>query len=189
MKKQKTYIAVITIVIAILAVLLYLVSIMPSKDNKGQLSSKSNASLLISVDSDDISNINIKNTDEYNIKIESGENTFTYSIDKLDETQKISKDEVDGILNTFSKFSSIDTVEESCEDMSKFGLTNPVASVKITFVSGSEKTLYLGNQAPLNAGMYLKVDDGNTVYLIDKQVGTSFLKSASQFIDITPSPE
>lgn len=189
MKKQKTYIAVITIVVAILSVLLYLVSKMPSKENKDKVSSKSNTSLLVSVDSDDISNINIKNTDEYNIKIESSENSFTYSIDKLNESQKISKDEVDSILNIFSKFSSIDTVEENCNDMSKFGLTNPVASVKLTFVNGSEKTFYLGNNAPLNAGAYLKLGDGNTVYLIDKQVAASFLKSASQFIDTTPSPE
>lgn len=187
MKKQKTYMITIATVVAVLSVLLFLVLNMPSKNNKDSTSSKSNLVSLVSVDSDDISNINIKNTDEFNIKIESSENTFKYSIDKLDESQKISKDQVDGILNTFSKFSAIEKVTDDCENMESFGLATPKSHIKITFTNGDEKTFYLGNKAPLNSGTYLKIDDEKTVYLIEDYVATMFSKSVDDFIDTSSS--
>lgn len=183
MKKQKTYMVTIAVVVAVLSVLLFLVLKMPSKNNKDSSSSKNNSVSLVSVDSDDITNINFKNSDEFNIKIESSENTFKYSIDKLDESQKISKDEVDSILNTFSKLSASEKVTDDCEKMETFGLDNPKSHIKITFTNGDEKTFHLGNKAPLNSGTYLKIDDEKTVYLVENYVATLFAKSADDFID------
>lgn len=188
MKKQITSIVVGCGIVVVLIVLLILVSSMPSKNDKKETSSSNSSVSILSTVPENISNIEIKNASgEYNIKIENQDDTVVYSVDSLDESQSLSKDKIDSTINVLSKLGATEVVEENSEDVSKFGLDSPRASVRLTFTDQTEKTLYLGDDAPFNAGTYLKLDDENKIYLITTQSSRVFLNSCNSYVDMSTS--
>ena len=68
--------------------------------------------------------------------------------------------------NHFSTMTATRKIEENPADISKYGLDNPVAELKVTFKDGSEYGLKLGVKLPTDGGYYALKDGDSTVYAV-----------------------
>lgn len=91
------------------------------------------------------------------------------------ETQQLSKTMTDSLVEQCSYMAALKVVDKSGERDSEYGLDNPVSTVIVVYSDGSTVTMYIGNDAPDNKGVYFKTDRSNTVYLVQKNMINMFL--------------
>lgn len=183
LKKQIYAILAGLVCIAILVVALFIVNKLPSKDEKENLSSASQVSIL-QIDKSSIKNIKIKNSEnQVNIEVSQNSDTTVYSVKELDQNQPIEKQEIESILNVFSNFSADKLVEENTSNLSKFGFNESSPTIKISTFNGEDKTLQLGKTTPLNSGYYLKLSDSDNIYLVSNQLANKFFMTKEDFIE------
>ena len=68
---------------------------------------------------------------------------------------------------------------EGAEDLSTYGLTESNAELTITFENNEKIMLFLGDDAPLSKGAYMKISDDSKVYLISQADKEIFLNEQS----------
>lgn len=94
----------------------------------------------------------------------------------------LTDDEVPFLVDSCANFKVASVVDGNCTDFSKYGLTNPKVTVRITFRDGSEMTVYFGDVNPSSStkSRYLYVKNGKEVY--EEAVGlyTAFSNSLEE---------
>ena len=76
-------------------------------------------------------------------------------------------------MDTLKNMKPLQIVDETSEELSKYGLDHENASINIVFEDGTNMTLKLGNDAPLSQGAYMLSGIDGKVYLIlesDKEI-------------------
>lgn len=78
------------------------------------------------------------------------------------------------------------TVEENAEDLEKYGLSDPQATVKLEFDDGTGIEMYLGIQNPADAsGIYFRTADSDTVKLVNYYAVSAALSDVKQFAELS----
>lgn len=91
---------------------------------------------------------------------------------------------VSSLVNNIAGITTESVVEQP-EDLSEYGLDNPVRAIKATLENGSSIIIYVGNQNDLTGDYYIRLEGDDRVYGISSYVVTAFDKEPEEFIEET----
>lgn len=168
MKKQKNALIVVSIIFVLLLGLLFLLISMPAPEKNASLDISSVAfeNIVKVTDDKKIANIVVKNQNgDYEIKVESVDDSQVYAVAGLEEG-KTSQSKAEVLYDSLINLKPTQKIDDS-KDLSAYGLDAPAAEVTVTFSNNEKTTLFLGNDAPLGKGAYIRVEGDETVYLVD----------------------
>jgi len=77
---------------------------------------------------------------------------------------------VQGVVGAMSRLMGTVRIPAEEVDSEKFGLTNPSVTVTVSMKERAAQTYSFGNQAPYEAGYYIRDDETGDVYLVDTTV-------------------
>ena len=77
---------------------------------------------------------------------------------------------------------SFSTIASVGGDPADFGLDAPRATVRVKYTDGTLSRLYIGAEAPAQAGTYLSMGDTDTIYLVADDAVDSFLYTVNDLI-------
>lgn len=93
---------------------------------------------------------------------------------------------VKALMNCLAGLSATKVVEENAEDLSKYGLEQPLSTAKITFEDNTTRSLYFGIRNPADTGfVYCRADDSNTVYQVNYYTVANVFEPIMSFVDLT----
>lgn len=87
----------------------------------------------------------------------------------------------DGLASDAASVTAIKKVDDGSKK-SDFGMDNPRATVKVTYTSGEEQTIYLGNEAAGDLGAYIMLGSDKNVYLASGDSVDTFTSGAMDMI-------
>ncbi len=161
MKKQLRLIIIIVAAIAVLALALWGISLIPKQND--DISSGVNQTVeIFEVDKGKIQSIKIKNQrGEYTL-ISDGEGGFyEESIKGFPQYAAM----VTSVVNASSKVTAKRLVEENCLELSKYGLDTPNTETLLTEKDGTTHALKIGDEAA-GGGYYFTYNGKNDVYTV-----------------------
>ncbi len=103
------------------------------------------------------------------------------------EKEMLSKQLTDILVNECNYMAAIQIVDQSGKKYSEYGLSSPRAVVTSVFSDNSTIKMYIGNDAPDNKGVYLRMDGDNNVYLVQSSMVDAFFYEKLQMFDRTIS--
>ena len=179
MKKQIKLIVIIAVVIAVLALALWGISLIP-KDSDNVTSGVSQAVKLHEIDKGNVKTVHVKNEwGEYTL-VSDGKGGF------VEETTKDFKQytaNVSSLVSSLCKVSAKRMIEENSQDLAKYGLDNPKMIATLTDTSDNVYKLSLGNEAP-SGGHYFMYNDLATVYTISLVTAENLSLTPLDFVDV-----
>ncbi|MGN0470447.1 MAG: DUF4340 domain-containing protein [Acutalibacteraceae bacterium] len=102
-------------------------------------------------------------------------------------SQILSKTMTDSLAEQCLYMSAIQIVDKSGNRYSEYGLDKPRSTVSVIFSDNSEVTMYVGNNAPDNKGVYFRIDGNANVYLVQENMINMFLVNKLQMFSKTMS--
>lgn len=190
MKKQIGALVVSTIVVLVLIGLLVflILEYRVPKNNQGSSPTESTSTEKISLslaEADEINTVTITNAAGTFTIVNEGD---TYSVDGL-EGIKTSKVNTSDLISSLTGLQATRLIAEPQETdssldqdvLSEYGLDQPAVTIQVATVGQEERTLFLGNAAPANAGTYILYD--GKIYLSDTTSLSVFSKNKFSFVD------
>lgn len=179
MTKRKHNLIIVSILLALLLGLLFLLISMPAPDKSiSTEETKPTFENIINATDRKIVNVAVKNSQEsYEIKSESKDDKQVYILSDQDES-KTSQSNASVLFDTLINLKPTQIIE-GAEDLSTYGLTESNAELTITFENNEKIMLFLGDDAPLSKGAYMKISDDSKVYLISQADKEIFLNEQS----------
>ncbi len=95
-------------------------------------------------------------------------------------SQQLSKTMTDSLAEQCSYMAALQSVNQSGKNYAEYGLEKPRATVSVIYSDNSSVTMYIGNDAPDNKGVYFMIDGNKTVYLVQKNMINMFLTDKLQ---------
>ena len=173
-------------VVLLTGVLIILLLTMPESDpNASQTETSSLSVSLMNKPLDAVETVSVQNTrDTFTVR-RIGENLWM--ADGLENTRP------DNTMYSYlAEYSAVITasrlIEESPEDLKKYGLDVPQAHVDISYTDGDSISLSIGGKAPADGGYYVQVNDESTVYLIVGSRMNRFLGTRYDYVSTTVMP-
>lgn len=182
MKKQLRNIIISLCVVLVLVVGVVVASIVikNSSNTSSSSTSSSEGIPVVKLNKDDITELNVKTTDnEYTIK-KSGND---YVIDGI-ELSLLSQDSLTMPVDTFADFEALKVIEENSSDLSQYGLDKPTRTVTGK-TSSKTVTLLIGKETPLKDGFYGCIKGETKVYKINENIVTRFDEKKFDFINLS----
>ncbi|MDD6490098.1 MAG: DUF4340 domain-containing protein [Clostridia bacterium] len=191
MKKNIKILIFSGIILAVLVAALVVVLNLPSTDENIKEVSSQNAILLFDKTSLKAEDITVSNesgeyqllgyeySEENSADGSSGESSeqkteIIYTMQDY-ASQILSKTMTDSLAEQCLYMSAIQIVDKSGSRYDEYGLKEPRSTVKVVYSDNSEVTMYVGNDAPDNKGVYLRTDGNANVYLVQKNMINMFL--------------
>lgn len=135
-----------------------------------------------------VSKVDVKNsTDELHVVMntpKTEESNATYTLEGYQDLQ-LDTSLVATLANNANNLSSEALIQQGKENLEKFGLENPETTVKVTFETGTEKTMYIGNKAPVGSACYVMVDDIDAVFTVRNSALANYSKTLFDFVEDT----
>ncbi len=137
-----------------------------------------------------VKSVHVKNqTDEFDVvqkPKEEGKDYVTYTIDGYQDV--VMKDSVIGTLaHNANGLKSTQTIEENCTengiDIAKFGLAEPVITVDLTYETGAEFRLLIGNETPMGGTTYVMIDGTDDVYTVQSSTLANYSKTINELVE------
>lgn len=91
----------------------------------------------------------------------------------------------DDVANDAAKLEFTKVVSLDGKDSDDFGFDKPTATATVKYNDGTSAAIIVGDNAPQDAGTYVKFGDSNTIYLVAQDAVDSFSYSVTQFISLT----
>ena len=178
-KKIKTIIWSSAALVVLIAVTVTLVLTAPSSTDDTSAPSVESIALIRETYSD-VESLHIKNQDDdYTIELV-GEELWRIR-DTMDLKQITYM--YDQTLTNLSTFSAIETIEEDCADLSRYGLDDPQISFEIKYNNGNSYAFDIGLQTADGTYYYLVKDGDNTVYTVTATSVSSLLYTRYSYLD------
>lgn len=194
MKKQTTALLISLAVVVLLAGLLIflMVRFQSEGDQTGQNSAQSSEDEtihLLSLSSEDINTITIENpVDTFTLVnegdqfvVEGFEEVAVSSLNINNLTASIADLTADREILSLSEESEAETIGDSAQKLSQYGLDQPQYILKIVTTEGTEEILTFGDDALDNNSIYVQY--GDQVYLIDNAIADILAKDRYSFLD------
>lgn len=93
---------------------------------------------------------------------------------------------IESMLDTLDEVTATKTIENA-EDISEYGLEDPVCTVEVAQTTGETVTLRIGDETGMGGARYLSTGDGN-VYLVDTEILDSFSYGLYDVVEKEPIP-
>lgn len=101
-----------------------------------------------------------------------------------DREMTLDQNQISSLVNNIAGMATESVVEEP-EDLSEYGLDNPVRTIKAEMKDGSSVIIYVGNQNDLTGDYYIRLEGEDRLYGISSYVVTAFDKDPEEFIEET----
>ena len=95
---------------------------------------------------------------------------------------------INGVLSASRNLTLLEVVHESVEDYAPFGLEDPRARVVLDFEEQGTRTLVIGDVAPGNLGVYVRMDAHPAIYLSPVFALDNFLRPYLDFLNMSVTP-
>ena len=132
--------------------------------------------------------VDVKSTDIKTLSITNKEDSFVLIQEKADEWScadltdlPFDKTQYQSTATSFAAITASQKIDAP-ENLTDFGLAEPVATAELTLNDGTVVKLSLGGNAPGNLGCYIQKDSDSNVYLIDSYTAESFQKTKKSMI-------
>ncbi|MGN1457712.1 MAG: DUF4340 domain-containing protein [Acutalibacteraceae bacterium] len=199
MKKKIKILIFSGIILALLVAALVVVLNLPSTDESTNEVSSQDAILLFDKTNLKAEDITVSNESgkyqllgyEYSDESDSAENSeqkseIVYTMQDY-SSQILSKTMTDSLAEQCLYMSAIQIVDKSGNRYAEYGLDKPRSTVSVIFSDDSEVTMYVGNNAPDNKGVYFRIDGNANVYLVQQNMINMFLVDKFQMFSKTMS--
>ena len=135
-----------------------------------------------------IKTVDVKNqTDELHVvqkTPKTEDSAATYTLDGYQDV--VMRDTVIGTLaNNANGLTTESVVEENCQNLEKFGLAEPAVTVDVTYETGTECIMYIGNQTPGGDATYVMTNADNTVYTVRNSALANYSLTINDFVEKT----
>ena len=179
MTKRKHNLIIVSILLALLLGLLFFLISMPAPEKNASTEEiKPTFENIIDMTDRKIISVAVKNPQEsYEIKSETKDDKQVYILSDQDES-KTSQSNASAMFDTLINLKPTQVIENA-EDLSTYGLAESNAELTVTFENNEKVTLYLGNDAPLSKGTYMKIAGSSKIYLISPTDKEIFLNEKS----------
>ena len=183
MTKRKHNLIIISLLFALLlGLVLVLVALPAAKDDDTPTAdSTSTFENLLNTDGKKIVKVSVKNAlDEYDIKVEEKDDKQVYILSGLDEA-KTAQSSAAVLVESLINLKPTKIISDETLDLSLYGLSEGERDTQlvITFDNDEKVTLYLGAEAPLSQGAYIKIEGDSKVYVISSRDTEIFLNEKS----------
>lgn len=201
MKKQISYIVIAGVLLAVLIGALVFLLTLPDKEDDSSSTSTDTTTTLIEQATSNIEKIVVDNSGGkytlmgYDAKVEStiessGETSTVTTTEMIFTMQgydkyTVDKDKSDSLAYDCSNLISSRTVNSKNNPDSDYGLDNPRATVTVSFLDGSEKTIKVGNDIPGGESAYIRIGDESKIYVVSLDSIESMLVEKLQMFDKT----
>lgn len=147
--------------------------------------------VLVEYDTMEISSIHLENKKgtlditSYTPTNEDGETDTTQYTVKGYEDYELQPGIADLIASSAAQldFSKVMTLEKS--KAAEYGLDDPRATVTVTYSDKTKSVIYVGDDAPQNAGTYIKFGDGDAVYFVTTDSVSAFDYGLTDLMSLT----
>lgn len=147
-------------------------------------SSEPQSAQLISIETDKLSQVHVTtDTEEYTIQCSHTDNKTTYSMAGTDAS-----DYSDSLLQELAEQAcsvSGQLIAENCDDLSEYGLSDSKNTVEITDTDDKTTILTLGLSNDVLGGQYCRVNDTDTVYLLDSDTAQALSQDRLYYRNVT----
>ena len=188
--KQTRTILFTSIGAALLAVVLLLVTLLPSSGGADTPSSSVDTPVDTSIVLVDKTKKDTNTVQQVDFDNESGQFTILYN-----ETEKVFqlKGYEDILLSTsmtdaLSGYTTVLTAADKVNNVDKlstFGLDKPNATATITYTDGTTRTVKVGDITPTEDGYYVQIDGDDNVYMFEAESASIFQMRSVAFADTT----
>ena len=97
--------------------------------------------------------------------------------------EPIQQESVNMLLSEIDNITTSETVIESPEDLSQYGLDEPFRTITATLSDGTTVTIHAGAKSDLLSKYYVKTDGSETVYMVDSYIVEDFAKTPQELIE------
>lgn len=158
-------------------------------------SQEDHSTLLWQVDEQDLKSVAIAyGTDSYTVvpadptQDEDGSTVYNYT---LEGAGSLNVDTVTlrTVASRAVSMSAANTVEEHASDLAQYGLDKPRVQVTLTLQDGTEKAFSVGSVSPLSSQTYFALKGEDTVYTVDTDKLSPFLKTEGEYLNKEIVPE
>lgn len=98
-----------------------------------------------------------------------------------DET--IRESSVNYLISEINHITTTETVVESPEELSQYGLEEPLRTITAVLSDGSSVTIYVGKESSLLSKHYIQVEGDPNVYLAASYIVNAFEEDAEYFVE------
>lgn len=178
MQKQLKWLVLVTVLLAVVVGSLLIFS----NPEKGP--EKPEAHLLMDKQINDVMKITIKNeTDDFVVEQIGGGFAFANINAEL-----LNFEYVQQLIADSAYVEYLELVKDNADDVSVFGLENPVSKVTIQYNDSKELTLWVGNPGPQKNTRYVLDKNNSKVYLFDEAATIRFTMSIKRYLDFVLVP-
>lgn len=103
-------------------------------------------------------------------------------ISENDEKLDLDEDQITTMLSTLSSITADSTIP-NVEDLSEYGLDEPVQTLNLSFADGTTKELIFGMKNEIVGGRYVKVSGDDNVYLVDSTFTSSTMNKSLEDLE------
>lgn len=97
--------------------------------------------------------------------------------------EPIQQESVNMLLSEIDNITTSETVIESPEDLSQYGLDEPFRTITATLSDGTAVTIHAGAKSNLLSKYYVKTEGSETVYMVDSYIVEDFAKTPQELIE------
>lgn len=97
--------------------------------------------------------------------------------------EPIQQESVNMLLSEIDNITTSETVIESPEDLSQYGLDEPFRTITATLSDGTTVTIHAGAKSDLLSKYYVKTEGSKTVYMVDSYIVEDFAKTPQELIE------
>jgi len=95
---------------------------------------------------------------------------------------------INGVLSASRNLAFLEVVHESAPDYSAFGLDPPRGRVTLDFGESGIRTILIGDVAPGNIGVYVRLENDPAIYLCPVYTVDNFLLSYLDYLNMSVTP-
>lgn len=182
--KKKYSLIILLIALAILITILLLLK-NKNNDNDNDIEEDVVDTTIVEIDINKIKEVSYEN--EY------GSFKFTKSDDGIwvnaeDSTFPLKQTNLNSIESNVETINYSHIVSENPENLSEFGLDEPVISTLITMDDGTKTSLKFGIKVPVEDGYYVMINDDPSVYVTSVSLYNAFNKNKSDMLIVEELP-
>lgn len=179
MRRKIIPLVVMACVVVVLAGSLFFVKYSPLFKASSSSAASDTGISLLKVDTGDIEKMIVTNQQgSYTITRTAAK---TWTVSGLG-TAPVSSTAIQNACQSAASLSATDMVVKEAQDLGKYGLAKPRATIDVT-AKGKEYVFLVGDESPLGNGYYIMQKGSKTVYLTSTQIESYFLESNLGFVD------
>ena len=167
-RKKKTTLTMVTLLLALAFLIVFYLWYSNREETSGNEAESKAKITLAEIDKNNIQQLHFQNKEvNLNLYLE-GE----VWLSQEDPNRPINQDKVDNLLNVIDRVEAERLVLENPEDISEFGLDEPVLFLEATSKDNQVVSLKIGSQTSTKEGYYGMVNDDPNVYLFSNNYRT-----------------